>query len=185
MVQPVRLAAPPITRPPPSLAELPLMVHSVSVAVPSSPQPAAVVFRRVAGDGTVGERRRALVIQAAAVEIGRAAGDGQGRRWQPSRRYRPETLGSCPPPLTVTPAAGPVIVSVPPVSVSSSWPCASVIVCAARRRSVEGDRLGTVQQIRQADSLAQAQVARGRAGAVARGIDHEPGLNLEGPDVGG
>ena len=27
-----------------------------------------------------------------------------------------------PPPLTVTPAAGPVMVSVPPVSLSTSWP---------------------------------------------------------------
>ena len=30
-----------------------------------------------------------------------------------------------PPPLTVTPAAGPVIVSFPVVSLSSSWPTAS------------------------------------------------------------
>jgi hypothetical protein len=35
----------------------------------------------------------------------------------------------CPPPLIVTPPAGPVIVSVPVVSLSSSWPEVRVIVC--------------------------------------------------------
>jgi hypothetical protein len=34
-----------------------------------------------------------------------------------------------PPPLTVTPAAGPVIVAVPTVSLNSSWVPARVIVC--------------------------------------------------------
>ena len=41
---------------------------------------------------------------------------------------RSERRGSFPPPLMVTPAAGPVIVCVPPVSSSSSWPPLSVIV---------------------------------------------------------
>ena len=38
-----------------------------------------------------------------------------------------------PPPLTVTPAAGPVIVSVPLVSLSSSWPSDNVIVWAVAK----------------------------------------------------
>ena len=38
-----------------------------------------------------------------------------------------------PPPLTVTPAAGPVIVCVPLVSLSSSWPPVRVIVWAVAK----------------------------------------------------
>ena len=37
-------------------------------------------------------------------------------------------------PLTVTPAAGPVIVVAPVVSVSSSWPPVRVIVCGVLNR---------------------------------------------------
>ena len=82
----------------------------------------------VAADGAVGQRDRAPVVEHAAAGRSRAAGDRQSR----DRRRdtaRPRTPG-CPPPLTVTPAAGPVIVSVPPVLLSSSWLPVRVIVWA-------------------------------------------------------
>ena len=47
-----------------------------------------------------------------------------------------------PPASMVRPAAGPVIVSSPPVSLSSSWPAVRVIVwCGREDGRVEGDRL--------------------------------------------
>jgi hypothetical protein len=41
----------------------------------------------------------------------------------------------CPPPLIVTPPAGPVIVSVPVMSLSSSWPWVRVIVWGVLKRA--------------------------------------------------
>ena len=98
---------------------------------------------------------------------------------------RPGTPGSVPPPLTVTPAVGPVIVSVPLVSLSSSWP------------PRQGDRLALAKTVGSkvivsAPPSASARLTawrrlrspEGEAVRVDRGIDHQPGLNLEGADVG-
>ena len=73
--------------PPPSVAELPLMVLLVivSVALPELAvvEDAAAVGQagRVAADGAVGDRQRraagiAVVVDAAAVVVGRVAADG-------------------------------------------------------------------------------------------------------------
>ena len=73
-----------------------------------------------------------------------------------------------PPPLTVTPAAGPVIVCVPVVSLSSSWVPLRVIVCGVLKTvAVEGDRVGPRGRIRHGDRLAQVDLAGdGRVGGV-------------------
>ena len=61
-----------------------------------------------------------------------------------------------PPPLTVTPAFGPVIVSVPVVSLSSSWvPRQGDRLRRLEHRLVKGDRLGPPGRIRLADRPAQ------------------------------
>ena len=61
--------------------------------------------------------------------VGRlAAGDRQSRDRRGDTRVDLEHPAR-PPPLTVTPAFGPVIVSVPVVSLSSSWVLVRVIVC--------------------------------------------------------
>ena len=122
-----------LNRPPPIVpAELPLTVQLVSVAVPTllNRPPPRVAGGGVAADGAVGQRGRAAIVVA-----GR-------RRWpvaEPPVIVSPEidavTPAStwntrlAPLPLTVTPAAGPVIVSVPVVSLSSSWRRLRVIVC--------------------------------------------------------
>ena len=63
----------------------------------------------------------------------------------------------CSPPLTVTPALGPVIVSVPVVSVSSSWvPVKGDHLRRLEHRFVKGDRLGPTGRIRLADRPSQA-----------------------------
>ncbi len=74
----------------------------------------------------------------------------------------------CPPPLTVTPAVGPVIVSVPVVSLSSSWPAAQGDrLRRLEHRLVKGDRLGAPVRIRLDDRLAQVDLASdGRVGGV-------------------
>ena len=78
-----------------------------------------------------------------------------------------------PPPLTVTPAAGPVIVSVPVVSLSSSWPPG------------QGDRLGRGEDggiegddvagkgVGVQDRLAKAGLAVGVIEVIGGGVDHE------------
>ena len=54
------------------------------------------------------------------------------------------------------------------------WPSVSVMVCGgAEHGRVESDRRGLAQDVGQVDSLAEAQVARGRASAVDRGVDHQ------------
>ena len=56
--------------PPPSpLAELPLMVESVTVSSADVVDAAAVACGRVAADGGVGDRQRAKVVDAAAVAV--------------------------------------------------------------------------------------------------------------------
>ena len=79
------------------MAELPLTVQLVSVAVPSSDvQAAAGIGGGVAADGAVGQRgRAAVVVQAAAVAAGGVAADGAvGQRGRavlgvmPGRRRR-------------------------------------------------------------------------------------------------
>jgi hypothetical protein len=90
--------------PPLPEAELPLMVQSVSVTEPPSlyrPPPFSEV------EPPVMVRPLKLAVTPASTWNTRLA----------------------PPPLTVTPAAGPVIVSVPVVSLSSSWVPFRVIVC--------------------------------------------------------
>ena len=78
----------------------------------------------VSADGAVGQRGRGVVVAqdaaAAAIVAGVAAGDRQprDRRGDIASTWNTRL---CPPPLTVTPAFGPVIVSVPVVSLSSSW----------------------------------------------------------------
>ena len=94
------------------MAELPLTVQLVSVSVPQllyRPPPSS---GGVAADGAVVQRGRAEVVQAAAV----------AERSLPPVIVSPEIDAVTPastwntrlasPPLTVTPAAGPVIVSV-------------------------------------------------------------------------
>ena len=148
-----------MNRPPPfPEAELPLTVQLVSVVVPPSLyRPPPFAGAGVAADGAVGQRGRAarvvqgrrrsqtaelpLTVQLVSVVV-------------PPSLYRPPPLPAVlppvivspeidavtpastwntrlsPPPLTVTPAVGPVIVSVPLVLLSSSWPCrVRVIVC--------------------------------------------------------
>ena len=72
----VRVAAPGLYKPPPRepLAELPLIVQSESVAVPSFFRPPPVLGG-VAADRAAGERQRTKVVQAAAVVGGIAADD--------------------------------------------------------------------------------------------------------------
>ena len=85
-------------RPPPELAELRLTVQSVSVLVPPSlyrPPPLPAVEPP--------EMIRPLKVAVTPLST-----------WN---------TRLVPPPLIVTPAAGPVIVSVPLVLLSSSWPC--------------------------------------------------------------
>ena len=97
-VQLVSVIVPPasVNRPPPYSAELPLTVQSVSVSVPPSlyrPPPVPAVLPPV--------------IVRPEIDAVTFASTWNTRL--------------SPPPLTVTPAAGPVIVSVPVVSLSSSW----------------------------------------------------------------
>ena len=103
----------------------------VSVVVPPSvDRPPPPLVGGVAADGAVGQRGRAVSCT--------------GRRRCRSAALPPVIVSPeidavtppstwntrlGPPPLTVTPAAGPVIVSVPVVSLSSSWVPVRVIVC--------------------------------------------------------
>ena len=163
MVQPVSVAVPRLVlnRPPPAAAELPLMVQSVSVIVPSlyrpPPYPAVEPPEMV----------RPLRVAVTPLST-----------WN---------TRNSPPPLTVTPAAGPMIVSVPLVLLSSSWPAVNVIVWAvAKTVGVEGDRLGPGQNIGQVDRPAQVELAGRAVGAVGGRVDHQrDGLGLEGADVHG
>ena len=128
-VQLVSVVVPPALSSPPPLpvAELPLMVQSVSVVVP----PRSCTSRRrvgggVAADGAVGQRASCrVVVQPAAVPGGRAARDGQAAEVDAVTPLSTWNTRLRPPPLTVTPAAGPVIVSVPLVLLSSSWPAST------------------------------------------------------------
>ena len=126
-------------------AELPLTVQLVSVSVPSSlsrPPPLPVVLP--AGDRQSRDRRRDIA-----------------STWN---------TRLSPPPLTVTPAAGPVIVSVPVVLLSSSWPPVRVIVCGVLKTDWSNvDRVGPRGRIRQADLIAQ------RADAAVGGVGHGEG----------
>ena len=166
----------PFNTPLPMSAELPLTVQLVSVGVPVLYRPPPPTVGGVAADGAVGQRGRAEVGQAAAVVPA-----------LPPVIVRPEmdavTPASTwntrlsPPPLTVTPAAGPVIVSVSLVLLSSSW------------RAGQGDRLrrgedGRVEgdgrvsrgiEVGEGDGLGQAQEARSRGEGIARRI-HDQGV---------
>ena len=79
-VQPLTVAVPPLSRPPPMLAELPVKVLSLTVAVPTFFEAAAIGAGGVAGEGAGSDRDRPAVVEAAAVEgaggAGVAAGDG-------------------------------------------------------------------------------------------------------------
>ena len=78
-----------------------------------------------------------------------------------------------PPPLTVTPAAGPVIVSVPVVLLSSSWPPVRVIVCGGGEDGrVEGDRVGRRRSRWPARSPRAGSVCAGDDRVVGRVFDH-------------
>ena len=61
----------------------------------------------------------------------------------------------------VTPAAGPVIVTAPLVSLSSSWPAVRAIVWAVAK-TVGSNVIvwAPAQEVGQVDGLAQAQLAR-------------------------
>ena len=83
----------------------------------------------IAGDRAVGQGRRAPVDEhAAAAAASRAPRDGQAVK---SAVTPPSTWNTrlAPPALIVTPACGPLIVSVPVMSDSSSWPPVRAIVC--------------------------------------------------------
>ena len=132
------------------------MVQLVSVAVPSVGQAAASLVGGVAADSAVGQRGRAedcctgrrrgrsggVAADGAVGQRGRAAVVVQAAAVAaalPPVIVSPEidavtppstwNTRLSPPPLTVTPAFGPVIVSVPLVSLSSSWVPVRVIVC--------------------------------------------------------
>ena len=91
-----------------------------------------------------------------------------------------------PPPLTVTPAAGPVIVSVPPLLLSSSWPAVSVMVWLLAKTI--GSKVivrVSLHETSEIDGPAQVELAGGQARAVGGGVDHQrPSLSLESADVG-
>ena len=122
------------------------MVQSVSVAVPRLYRPPPQVARW------------------------RAAGDGQSRDGRLDPRVDLEHPARPRSPLTVTPAAGPVIVSVPLVSLSSSWPEVRVIVCGVAK--AVGSKVmvvGTLLGVGVEDRLAE------RAGAAVVGVAHHEG----------
>ena len=142
------------------LAELPLTVQSVSVVVPSLYRPPPYA--------------------------GTAAGDRQSRDRRRDIRSTWNTRLS-PPPLTVTPAAGPVIVSVPVVLLSSSWRAGQVIVWAAAK--TVGSKVIVLARngVGAGDRLAKAGRAVAGIGVVGGGVDHEAGTmttwNSIGADV--
>ena len=148
-------AAPLFDKRPPAAAELPLTVTSGSVIVTSlfRPPPLPVV-------------KPPLIVQASA-SVAATPLSTLNTRTAP------------PPPDHVTPATGPLIVSVPPLSFSSSWPRVSVIVCGCGEDGrVEGDQSsGAAQHIGQVDGLGRRlRSPGGRGSAVDRGIDHQSGL---------
>ena len=88
----------------------------------------------------------------------------------------------CPPPLTVTPAAGPVIVSVPVVLLSSSCVPVRVIVCGVLEHGrIEGDlRVSRGIGVGEDDGLRQAQEAGSREERAARRIHDQAGEDRAG-----
>ena len=84
----------------------------------------------------------------------------------------------------VTPAAGPVIVSSPPASLSSSWPAVRVIVCGAAK--TVGSKVivaAPSMTLARLTAWRRLRIARRRAGPVAGRVDDQ-GIGLEGADVG-
>ena len=160
-VQSMSVAVPSLPRPPPlPVAELPLMVQSVSVVVPWLYRPPPSVL----AEPPVMVRPEIAAVTPVSISKTRlvtAAADGHARRG-PVDRLRPAVVAQ--------------------------------LELALRQRDrlrrgedgrVEGDRLGGVEHIGQVDGLAQAQLARGRAGAVAGGIDHQAELVWKAPMSGG
>ncbi len=81
-----------------------------------------------------------------------------------------------PPPLMVTPAAGPVIVCVPPVSLSSSWLPESVIVWDVLNTSrIEDDRVRLVIGVGLVDAVPQVARVAGTAPHIPQAVDGEGG----------
>ena len=85
---------------------------------------------------------------------GAAPGDRQSRDRRRDTRVDLEHPAR-PPPLTVTPAAGPVIVVVPVVLLSSSWPRQGDRLRRVEDGRVEVDRVGPAGRIRLGDRPAQ------------------------------
>ena len=140
-MQSVRVTVPVPSSPPPSLAELPLMVQSVRVVVPYVAQTPPLLSRRVADKGAVGQRRRAVVIQAAAVDgVPPVIVSPEIDAVTPPSTWNTRLS---PPPLIVTPAAGPVIVGVPLVSLSSTAAGQGDRLRRAEDRGIEDDRVGS------------------------------------------
>ena len=87
-----------------------------------------------------------------------------------------------PPPLIVTPAAGPVIVKIGTGLLNSSWPPVTVIVCPPVKTA--GSKLiaiGAGERIRQAHGSGQGQLGRIRVDRPGSRLDDQAGL--EGADV--
>ena len=160
MVQLVSVAVPLFHKPPPAPAELPLTVTSVSVIVPSLYRPPPVAGRHAAADRQARNRRRDPAVDLEHAD--RAAAADRHARCRALDRLRPTDV----------------------VQLELALRQRDRLRCGEDGR-VEGDRLGAAQHIGQVDGLAQAQVAQGRCSAVERGIDHQSGLSLEGADVGG
>ena len=151
----------------------------VSVAVPYVVQAAAESLGGVAADGAVGQRDRAVVVQAAAVAVvGVAAGDRQ------SRDRRGDT------PVDLEHPAEPAAADrharrrardrLGPARVAQLELAAGQRDRLRRAEDgrVEGDRLGAAERaLARSIGLAQAQVCRrGRAGVVVVVVDGETGL---------
>ena len=167
------------------LAELPGIVQSDERSATNIVQPAAVDFSRVSGDGAVGDVSRALLYRPPPSVAGRAAGDGEARERRRTPGSRSNTRLSSPP-LTVNPAGVPVIVSVPPCRSARAGPASDEIVCAVAK--TDGSKVivsAGVEDIRQVDGLRRSGRRRARPGRRRSDVDHQPGLNLEGADVGG
>ena len=183
--------------PPPIGAELPLTVQLVSVSVPPLYRPPpAVSPNAVSGYGLLAELPLtlqsdsvgAVVLHAATIAGGHAGAIAGGL---PPVIVSPEieavTNAStwktrlAPPPLTVTPAAGPVIVSVPVVLLSSSWVPVRVIVCG--RLEHVGSKVMRVCRgsgVVEGDRLWQAQEACAWDEGIARGIHDQAAVDQAG-----
>ncbi len=148
------VAVPVLTRPPPVLAELALTVQLMSVTVPALVRPPPLLLAELP-----------LMVQLVSVSVPKSCSPPPLPALPPvivspvKAALTPASTWNTrlrPPPLTVTPPAGPVIVSSPLGSLSSSWWPLRVIVCGVAKT------VGSKVMVLATPSVLARMMARGR-----------------------